>query len=169
MLCQACKERSATIHLTEINNGQRCETHLCQQCAQQQGLSIKSQMPLNELMNSLLSTQQQKAAQQAGASIVTSDPEHACPNCGMTLRHFAQAPLLGCPHDYTEFQTELLPLIERSHSGKSCHCGKAPARICEHDRNEIERNRLQRQLDEAVKNEDYETAAKLRDQIQVLK
>jgi protein-arginine kinase activator protein McsA len=63
MHCQACKERSATIHLTEINNGQRCETHLCRQCAQQQGLSVKSKIPLNELMNSLLSSQQEKASQ----------------------------------------------------------------------------------------------------------
>ena len=167
MLCQACKEQSATIHLTEINNGQRCETHLCQECARQRGLSIKSQIPLNELMNTLLSSQQEKASQQDKASVAT-DPEHACPNCGMTLRRFAQNPLLGCSHDYTEFQSELLPLIERSHNGKSCHCGKVPTRICEHDRNEIERNKLRRQLDQAVKNEDYEAAAKLRDQIQAL-
>lgn len=167
MLCQACKERSATIHLTEIDNGQRCETHLCQQCARQQGLSIKSQIPLDELMNTLLSSQQEKAAQQGEPSIVAAS-DHACPNCGMTLGRFAQTPLLGCTHDYTEFQSELLPLVEQSHNGKSCHCGKVPTRACEHDRNEIERNTLRRQLDQAVKNEDYEAAAKLRDQIQAI-
>ena len=161
MLCQTCKERTATIHLTEIENGQRAETHLCQQCARQQGLSIKSQLPLNELMDTLLSSQQEKDPGSA-------DSEHACPNCGMTLRRFAQSPLLGCTHDYTEFQSELMPLIERSQSGKSCHCGKVPTRVCEHDRNEIERNKLRRQLEQAVNNEDYETAAKLRDQIQAL-
>jgi len=161
MLCQACKERSATIHLTEISNGQRSETHLCQECARQQGLSIKSQIPLNELMDTLLSSQQEKAS-------VPTDSEHACPNCGMTLRRFAKHPLLGCSHDYTEFQPELMPLIERSHNGKSCHCGKVPTRICENDRNEIERNKLRRQLEQAVKEENYEAAAKLRDQIQAL-
>ena len=61
---------------------------------------------------------------------------------------------------------KLLPLIEQSHNKKSCHCGKVPTRICEHDRNEIEQNKLRRQLEQAVKNEDYEAAAKLRDQIQ---
>jgi len=166
MLCQACKEQSATIHLTEISNGQRIETHLCQQCARQQGLSIKSQIPLNELMNTLLSSQQEKKAQNQAS--ISTDSEHACPNCGMTLKRFAKDPLLGCSHDYTEFQPELMPLIERSHNGQSCHCGKVPTRICEHDRKEIERNQLRRQLDEAVKNENYEAAAKLRDQIQAL-
>lgn len=167
MLCQLCKERSATIHLTEIENGQRCETHLCQQCARQQGLSVKSQIPLEELMNTLLNSQQEKSSQQGGDS-GTTDPEHACPKCGMTLKRFAQTPLLGCAHDYTEFQPQLLPLIEQSHNGKSCHCGKVPTHICEDDRNEIKRNALSQQLEQAIKNEDYEAAAKLRDQIQAL-
>lgn len=165
MHCQACKERSATIHLTEINNGQRCETHLCRQCAQQQGLSVKSKIPLNELMNSLLSSQQEKASQ-AEAPSEPGAAEQLCPNCGMTLKQFAKTPLLGCANDYAEFQPQLLPLIEQSHNGKSCHCGKVPTRICEDDRSEIERNKLRRQLEEAIKNEDYETAAELRDRIQ---
>ena len=168
MLCQACKERTATIHLTEINDGQRSETHLCQECARQQGLSIKTKIPLDELMNTLLSTQQEKNSQQTNPSFAAEN-DHACPNCGMTLSRFAKSPLLGCANDYTEFQPELLPLIEKSHCGKSHHCGKVPTHVCEHDRNEIERKKLQRQLELAVRNEDYETAAKLRDQIQALK
>ena len=165
MLCQACKERSATIHLTEINNGQRCETHLCRRCAQQQGLSIQSKIPLNELMTSLLGSQQEKASQ-TGSDAAAGTAEQPCPNCGMTLKQFAKKPLLGCANDYKEFQPQLLPLIEQSHNGKSCHCGKVPTRICEDDRREIERNKLRRQLEEAIKNEDYETAAELRDRIQ---
>ena len=167
MLCEACKERSATIHLTEVNNGQRCETHLCSQCAQQQGLSIKSQIPLNELMNTLLSSQSKETSGQ-GEPAIAADSEHACPACGMTLQRFAKDPLLGCAHDYTEFQPELMPLIERSQNGKSHHCGKVPSRTNQQDRNEIELAKLRRQLDQAVKDEDYETAASLRDQIQAI-
>ena len=167
MLCEACKERTATIHLTEVNNGQRAETHLCQQCAHQQGLTIQSQIPLNELLNTLLNTQAEKTA---GKGETASEPanEHACPACGMTLRRFAKEPLLGCAHDYTEFGAELMPLIEKSHNGKSHHCGKAPSRTNEQDRNQMELAKLNRKLEQAVKNEDYETAAKLRDQIQAL-
>ncbi len=57
MQCQNCKQHSATIHLTEISNGQRTETHLCEQCAQKQGLAVKNQIPLNELLSTLLAVQ----------------------------------------------------------------------------------------------------------------
>lgn len=165
MLCQLCKERTATIHLTEINNGQREETHLCRQCAQQQGLSIQTQIPLNELLNTLLSVQKENAS---GSKEAENDIEHACPVCGMTLKRFAKEPLLGCPQDYTEFQSELLPLVERSHNGKSHHTGKVPKRTCRQDRNQIELAKLRRQLDQAIKDEDYETAASLRDKIKAI-
>lgn len=167
MLCQACKERSATIHLTEINNGQRDETHLCQQCARQQGLSMQTQIPLNELLDTLLSSQSQKKAAPASQSH-PEESETACPICGMTLKRFAKEPLLGCPHDYTEFQPQLLPLIERSQNGKTHHCGKVPVTNSKQDHNQVELARLRRELEQAVKNEAYETAAQLRDKIEAL-
>ena len=117
MLCQACKERTATIHLTEITNGHRVETHLCQQCAQQQGLAVKAQIPLNELLSTLLSVQPQAAeTSKAEQSYI---PDKSCHECGMTLKRFAKESLLGCPFDYKVFEKELLPLIERSHNGKT--------------------------------------------------
>ena len=160
MLCNACKERTATIHLTEITNGQRIETHLCQECAQQQGLTIKAQIPLNELLTTLLSTQPQTAAA-GGADL----KDKTCPECGMTLVRFSKESLLGCPNDYKVFEDELLPLIERSHNGKSWHCGKIPSHTSEEEKKNIRRRQLQRDLDAAIKNEDYETAARLRDEI----
>ncbi len=168
MLCEACKERTATIHLTEVNNGQRCETHLCSQCAKQQGVAVSSKIPLNELLNTLLSVQPETGGESDENGSGADAPDHACPVCGMTLRQFAKDPLLGCPHDYTEFGSQLLPLIEQSQNGKSQHCGKVPARTNRQDRRHIELAKLRRQLDQAVKNEDYETAATLRDQIKAL-
>ena len=161
MICQNCKERTATVHLTEITNGQRCETHLCQECAQQQGLAVKTQVPLNELLSTLLSTQAQ--AGEAPSSPPISG--HACPHCGMTLKRFSKESSLGCAHDYDEFQNELTPLIEQTQNGKTQHCGKVPSRTPEKDRKDVEMVSLRRQLDAAVKNEDYEIAAGLRDQM----
>ena len=101
MLCQACKERTATIHLTEITNGRRAETHLCQECAHQQGLAVKAQIPLNELLSTLLSVQPQTDS--AGVS-ETAMQDKTCPECGMTLQRFAKESLLGCPADYKTFE-----------------------------------------------------------------
>jgi protein arginine kinase activator len=86
----------------------------------------------------------------------------------MTLKRFAKEPLLGCPHDYTEFQPQLMPLIEQSHNGKNYHCGKVPAQTSKQDRHHIELAKLRRKLDKAIQNEDYEAAAALRDQIKEL-
>jgi protein arginine kinase activator len=167
MLCQTCKEHTATIHLTEISNGQRCETHLCQNCAQEQGLAVKTQIPLNDLLNTLLSTQPQAGGQPSGDddTVESLDSDRACPACGMTLKRFSKESLLGCCADYSEFQKELLPLIQRSQNGGDHHCGKVPSQTPAQDRNDIEVMSLQRQLEAAIKDEDYETAAHIRDKI----
>jgi protein arginine kinase activator len=167
MLCQICKESAATIHLTEISHGQRSETHLCQHCAQQQGLGAQAQIPLNELLSNLLAAAK-AASDSSGKQLPFTNPDKACPGCGMTLRRFSDTSLLGCPQDYEIFKQELMPLIERTHSGQLQHCGKVPSHAGREQQNEIALLNFRRQLELAVKNEDYEVAAKLRDQIRQL-
>ena len=169
MLCQACKEHTATIHLTELADGQRVETHLCQQCAESQGLAIKSQIPLNELLNTLLSAAPQVTDGSSESAPGQMQSEHPCPDCGMTLKRFSKESLLGCPHDYEEFEDELAPLIAQTQNGKTQHIGKVPSRMPAAQHRDIEMKSLQRQLEAAIRNEDYEMAAKLRDQIESAK
>ena len=57
MQCQICNNKDATIHLTEITDGVRSEMHICEQCAAEQGIAIKSHIPINELLSSLLAVQ----------------------------------------------------------------------------------------------------------------
>ena len=59
MQCEICKTNTATVHLTEIIDGHRSESHLCQSCAQKEGVTIKSQLSLNELLSSLIAAHQQ--------------------------------------------------------------------------------------------------------------
>jgi len=162
MQCQICKEHTATIHLTEINDGQRRETHLCQECAQKQGLAIKSQIPLNELLTTLLSVQAD-----SNDSLFGED-DTQCPDCGMTLEKFSKQSLLGCPDDYEVFKNQLQMIIEKSQGGSSSHRGKVPSKVPGDTKQKIEIMNLRTQLETAIKNENYETAAKLRDQIEKL-
>ncbi len=160
MQCQICNNRDATIHLTEITDGARSEMHICEQCAAEQGIAVKSHIPINELLSSLL------AAQPADDEL--SDPterEAACPICGFTLDQFRKEGVLGCPNDYEVFAKSLQPLIERAHCGKIAHCGKLPSRTSLDTKKQVRLLNLRRQLDAAVQNEDYELAAKLRDKI----
>ncbi|UCG46797.1 MAG: UvrB/UvrC motif-containing protein [Phycisphaerales bacterium] len=160
MQCQVCNKNEATIHLTEISEGVRTEMHVCEHCAQEQGIAVKSNMPINELLSSLL------AVQPADDELAgPSEQNLTCPNCGFTLDQFRKEGVLGCPHDYEVFEKSLLPLIEKAQDGKTAHCGKLPSKTPRDARRQIELLDLRRRLETAVSNEDYELAAKLRDQI----
>ncbi len=75
---------------------------------------------------------------------------------------------MGCPNDYEIFGEALQPIIKKVHSGNTEHRGKIPADEPTDTRVQAELSDLGAKLEAAVKAEDYETAAKLRDQIEHL-
>jgi len=163
MQCQICNKRTATIHLTEISEGVRTEMHICEQCAADQGIAAQGQMSINELLSHLL------ASQPADDEIFgPMDQESACPSCGFTLARLRKEGMLGCPEDYEVFEAALLPLIERAHNGNTTHCGKVPSKTPQGTKQLVQLANLRRQLEAAVRDEDYELAAKLRDEIKHL-
>lgn len=166
MQCEICKSAAATIHLTEIIDGQRTEKHLCQGCATDEGITVQSQLSLNELLSSLLAAGQQQAAQQG----LTPMDEAGCPNCGMTMEQFKRLSLLGCPQDYQVMGESLEAIIRRAQDGNTQHTGKVPPDVDLPKQREYETQvgKLQAGLEDALKREDYETAAELRDQIRKL-
>jgi protein arginine kinase activator len=160
MYCQICQKNEATIHLTEITDGLRNEMHLCEDCAQEEGIAVKSHLPINELLSSLLATQPSD-----DELLGDSEQKAVCPHCGFTLDQFTKEAVLGCPYDYEVFEKSLLPLIKKAHNGKATHCGKVPSKTSEDTKKQILLCTLRKQLEAAVQNEDYELAAKLRDKI----
>lgn len=159
MQCEVCQSKEATIHLTEITDGVRTEMHLCEQCAQEQGVGAKNYIPLNELLSNLL------AVGPKDETTGINEDEPVCPHCGWTLDKFREKGVLGCPYDYEIFEKYLSPLIKKAHEGTATHCGKIPSRMPQDSKKQIETAQLRKQLDEAVRNEDYELAAKLRDKL----
>ena len=83
----------------------------------------------------------------------------------MTMEIFRKQALLGCPMDYEIFERSLQLIIEKAHDGKTTHCGKVPHRLPGDERKQMELLNLRQQLDSAVRSEDYELAAQLRDRI----
>jgi protein arginine kinase activator len=163
MKCQFCQESEATIHLTEINDGARSEMHLCEHCAVEQGIAVKSQIPLNELLSSLLAAQPEEDDLSA-----ESERKQKCPHCGFSIEQFRKDAVLGCPYDYEIFEKSLLPLIEKAHNGKTTHAGKVPTTSSVDTKKQVELMMLRQRLEQAVKSEDYELAAELRDKINQL-
>jgi protein arginine kinase activator len=86
----------------------------------------------------------------------------------MSWSDFRQTGLLGCEHDYAAFDKDLTPLLQRAHDGATHHLGKVPTRrggTTVPVKRQVDLNRLRKELSRAVEAEDYEKAAKLRDQI----
>jgi protein arginine kinase activator len=134
--------------------------HLCERCAQEEGIAVKSQLSINELLSGLLATQPSD-----DELFGDTEQEHTCPHCGFTLSQFTKEAVLGCPYDYEVFEKSLMPLIEKAHDGKTVHRGKVPSKTPKDTKKQIKLAAMRQQLDTAVKSEDYEQAAKLRDEI----
>jgi len=158
MKCDNCN-KNATVHLTEVQGGKRVEKHLCEQCAQQaEGIPVKSNMPINELLTNFVMAH----------SGLQKEAGTGCEQCGITWTEFRQSGLLGCQHDYTVFEKDLTPLLQRAHENATHHLGKVPARRGGSGvpmKRQVDLARLRKELAKAVEGEDYERAAKLRDQI----
>src|SRR5262249_47251933 len=108
------------------------------------------------------------------ASFVLNQPQIqelaqlTCPHCQMSFVEFRNGGLLGCPRDYDIFEQALAPLIQRAQNGAARHIGKSPRRIGVARDFQAELVRLRRNLEQAVEREDYEAAARLRDQIDAI-
>jgi protein arginine kinase activator len=157
MTCQRCPEE-ATVHLTESIDGEVREVHLCAPCAREAGVPTPQVAPpelaLDAVLNGLILAHV--------GELVGDLAQRACPLCGLRFMEFRTGGRLGCPHDYRAFDRGLLPLIRRAH-GASRHVGKMPRRRRPGDPTRT--LRLRTELRQAIAREDYERAARLRDQI----
>ena len=157
-MCDRCK-RQATHHSVEIIQGKKIEKHLCDQHAAEEGLAIKSiHTPINELLTNFVKIHS------------TDEPDRSpgggtCESCGLTFAQFRKDSLLGCPDCYKAFEQPLSTLLERAHEGGSHHIGKVPRRAGAGEQRQAMLMRMRKQLNAAVVGEDYELAARLRDDI----
>jgi len=159
--CENCQKAQATVHLTEIKAGKKIEKHLCEACAAaNEGLPVKPHQPINELLTNFVLAH--SGLQQSKETTKT------CEGCGITWAEFRQSGLLGCENDYTLFEKDLTPLLQRAHEGATHHLGKVPTRrggtgVPMRKTGDV--SKLKKELAKAVESEDYERAAKLRDVI----
>ncbi|MFQ5590553.1 MAG: UvrB/UvrC motif-containing protein [Phycisphaerae bacterium] len=154
-VCQHCNQAKATVHITDTFPERR-ERHLCDECAEKESVIIKQH---HKTTTDILKEFIKQKATPGGAD------DHTCPNCGISFREFRLKGQLGCPRDYDVFRALLAPLIERAHEGATHHVGKVPITADTVVRRQAGLIRLRRELQEAVDHEDYEQAARLRDEI----
>jgi len=154
MKCQFCAN-PATVHFTDLVKKQKKELHLCQACAEQQQLLKKNELNLQNIVQALI-------GQHVGP-LPNELAKLTCPHCGIKFMEFRQEGRLGCPHDYEVFQVGLRPLVAQIHRAER-HVGKSP-RHRPSAAQLAELVDLRRRLREAIDQEAYEEAARLRDQL----
>jgi protein arginine kinase activator len=166
MKCQQC-EKPATFHITELTGGQPQELHLCEGCAKQYLTTSDGGSGAPAVAPTLANVLAKQLKLGQAAEELAKLDKRACPVCGITFFEFRNQGRLGCPHDYVCFEKELTPLIANIH-GETKHAGKRPQGQSAGSDEHSELIRLRREMDDAKQKEDYERAAKVRDQIREL-
>ncbi len=158
MLCQICHVKTADIKIAHVVNTKKIEINLCKGCAEQKGLDN----PLSSIPQIFGNFITQLFGQDA-LKIQTDNESKRCSGCGLTWSHFQKTGLFGCDACYRTYADELGPILRKLH-GSNQHVGSCPKSYRPVvDDSEIEQ--FQVQLHEAIKRENFERAAELRDKI----
>ena len=160
MICGKCSKNHATVHVTEVVNNVKKESHLCEECARAAG--GKYTFSITDILANLIEptkTPGKPSSSESGAP--------RCPECGISYAEFKAKARLGCANDYEVFKSGLVPLLEKVH-GAVQHAGKTPHTVEAVVRKETELARLKRELEGVIKAEDFEKAAQIRDKIRLL-
>jgi len=161
-MCESCRRRPATIQYAEVVDGEMTTFNLCEECARERGVAMSFAPfagPLVSILMGLL--------EEAGERGEAEERGPVCPGCGLSYREFRTNGRLGCAECYEAFADELRPVIRRIH-GSTRHSGGVPESLAEGADSQGRMRRLRGELEAAVRSEEYERAAELRDEIRDL-
>jgi protein arginine kinase activator len=149
--CDLCA-KPATVHLTQIVNSKIHKVDLCEACAQAKGVTDPSGFSLADLLL------------KASLNPEPAGVDTKCESCGFTQQDFKKTGRFGCPACYSHFSALLEPMLDTMHKG-SAHTGKVPQRALARKSLYERLTQLETELDQAIKAERYEDAARYRDEI----
>jgi protein arginine kinase activator len=157
MTCDVCKTNQATVFLTQIVDGKMQKVNLCESCSKEKGVTDPTGFALADLLLGLGAAQE----------IEKGGGTQKCPVCGFSQADFKKTGRLGCAQCYATFGDGLGSLLKAMHKGTT-HVGKIPSRQLRALQAATEMKTLQKDLEQAIAEENYESAAVLRDQIRQL-
>jgi len=160
VLCERCQKNAATLRYSEVVNGKVSVRNICKAClAELQGDATTG----FEVAGAPTAKRMKQAEEQAEPSI----PHRSCPTCGVALRVVLKTGRVGCSTCFQTFGEAIEPQLRGLHVALR-HRGKVPRidDIREKVRADLQSKRAL--LRTALKMENYETAASLRDDIKLL-
>lgn len=165
MKCQKCGKREATAHITKIVNGYKEELHLCSDCASSSPEYKEMKSGMNFGISDFLTGMFTGGKQSAIGGERGTD---VCPTCNMPYDEFLKHGKLGCGDCYKAFNTKIRRPLKQIH-GTFEHIGKVPRRGGNDLMIGKKISSLEAEMNAAVQRQDFEVAAKLRDEIKALK
>lgn len=188
MLCQNCGRNEVTFRYTQVINGVKKEMALCNECAKKLGLEgLEFNIPID--FSNFLGDFMNGISDATFLPSFTTTKKLQCDNCGMSYHEFVDTGKIGCSHCYDVFTNSLDSVLKNIH-GSNTHIGRR-SRLTSEDRKKVEEdvkkaqskankvnttkevenssedkiNKLNEELKLAIKEERYEDAAKIRDEI----
>ena len=166
MKCEKCNKREATTHLTNTVYAYNEEHHLCSESAANSHKYKHRESSINIGISDFLTGMFSSPKKQP---TIGGDIESGvCPTCGMPYSEFLSTGKLGCGDCYGTFRNRLERPLRQIH-GTAEHIGKAPVRGGGEVMLDKKITKLESELNAAVLKQDFETAARLRDEIKDLK
>ena len=172
MICEHCKQRHATVTVTQVVNGQKSERHYCEVCASQfhpfnLDFHKDEQVPIHQLVSNWFGLPIWKTGTQEKQTQNTQQVT-TCPSCGFTFRKFLNEGKLGCPQCYETFSNQLPQVLAKIQSSTK-HIGKVPGNTKQsNERIKKQIEMIREQLNVAIVEERFEDAARLRDEVKEL-
>lgn len=160
MLCEQCQKKPASMHMTQVIDGKVKKLHLCVDCAKASGLDFQDAVSFTDMLFGM-------KAMGESAALEEETAEKSCPVCQMTRADFKRLGKLGCAQCYETFADELNGLLKAIHQS-DLHSGKVPARMRRAVAGDEERQALQKALESAIAEENFEEAGRIRDLIKSL-
>ena len=187
MLCDNCGKRESNVRYSENINGRRKELNLCEECSKKLGIGqMDFSMPID--FSSFLGGFMEDFETPEFMPMLSQLKKLKCNSCGYTFDDIVNTGRLGCKDCYDIFEDRLDPIIKRM-QGDNRHVGRIgkiiDSKIDKKERNEQQSKdkektnkstskeqskleKLQEDLKNAIKDERYEDAAKIRDEIKKL-
>ena len=177
MLCENCKKREANVRYSENINGIKKELHLCEECSKKLGITDKMdfRMPSLDFSNFFGSFLEDFSTPDF-IPLVNEVKLIKCDSCGSTFDDIINTGRYGCANCYDVFEDRMDPILKKlqganRHNGR---LGKVSDNSIKFDKKEEQKTqnsgdnkleKLQEDLKQAIKEERYEDAAKIRDEI----
>lgn len=181
MICENCKKREANVKYSENINGIKKEMNLCEECSKKIGITDNMDflMPSLDFSNFFGSFLEDFSTSDF-MPLLNEVRLIQCDSCGSTFDDIINTGIYGCANCYDVFGERMDPILKKlqganRHNGR---LGKISNNNVKFENKEEQKNKkdtdnklekLQEDLKQAIKEERYEDAAKIRDEIKNLK